>query len=107
MWTVAGDVHLDEVERSLGRDLPSGDYETVAGLVIAEYGSLPEVGDTVEIDLPMDHGELAGDDEPPSRYLVATVRDIDNHVPSQVTLELGERSADEVAIEAAGTEQNR
>lgn len=107
VWLVAGDVHLDEVERSLGRDLPSGDYETVAGLVIAEYGSLPEVGDTVEIDLPMDHGELAGDDEPVSRYLVATVRDIDNHVPSQVTLELGERDADEVAAPAAGTEHNR
>ena len=29
---------------------PSGDHETLAGLVIAEFGGLPDVGDTVAID---------------------------------------------------------
>ena len=43
-----GDVHVDEVERSLGVDLPRGDYETVAGLIIAAHGSLPEP-DTTQV----------------------------------------------------------
>lgn len=115
VWTVSGDVHLDEVERALGRDLPEGDYETVAGLVISVFGSLPEVGDTVEIDLPLDHGDLAVDAEPPRRYLTATVHDIENYVPSSVTLELGERETDEdderhtvdTASATAGTESDR
>ena len=46
VWEMPGDVHVDEVERALGVDLPRGDYETVAGLVIAHHGGLPEEGTT-------------------------------------------------------------
>ncbi|WP_306303547.1 hemolysin family protein [Rhodococcus sp. BS-15] len=44
VWLMDGDVHVDEVERTIGRDmlLPRGDYETLAGLLIAEGGNLPE-----------------------------------------------------------------
>ena len=37
-WLIRGDVALDEVGRTVGYDLPEGDYETLAGLVIAEFG---------------------------------------------------------------------
>ena len=47
------------MERAVGRDLPAGDYETIAGLVIAEHGSLPEVGTSVIVLLPGDPGDLA------------------------------------------------
>ena len=40
----------DELEDLTGVALPSGDYETVAGYVIAQLGRLPEVGDTVTND---------------------------------------------------------
>lgn len=95
VWTVSGDVHLDEIERALDRELPEGDYETVAGLAISHHGSLPDIGDVVVIDLPMDHGDLATEGEPPQRFLTVTVRDIDNHVPSSLTLEVGERDPDD------------
>ena len=45
---------LDEIERALGRDLPEGDFETIAGLAISTHGSLPEVGDIIELDLPLE-----------------------------------------------------
>ena len=48
-WLIRGDAHLDEVSRTLEHELPEGDYETLAGLVITEFGGLPEIGDTVEI----------------------------------------------------------
>jgi CBS domain containing-hemolysin-like protein len=35
IWLMGGDVHIDEAERAIGRDLPRGDFETVAGLLIA------------------------------------------------------------------------
>ncbi|WP_188546622.1 hemolysin family protein [Rhodococcoides trifolii] len=95
VWTVAGDVHLDEVERAIGHDLPEGDYETIAGLAISVHGALPDPGDVLEVDLPIDHGHLAVHDEPVQRYLTIVVREIDNHVPSVVTLEIGERQPDD------------
>ncbi len=88
IWEMPGDVHVDEVERALGTDLPRGDYETVAGLVIAAHGGLPEVGTTLEIELPPDPGDLVHDDEPAPRFLHVEVLDVDRHVPSRLRFEL-------------------
>ena len=83
-WTMAGDVHIDEVERAIDHDLPRGDYETVAGLVIETYGSLPEVGQTVTVDLPPDPADLALTDPPPGRQLHIEVLEVERHVPALV-----------------------
>jgi CBS domain containing-hemolysin-like protein len=88
IWEMSGDVHVDEVERALGVDLPRGDYETIAGLVIASYGGLPPVGTTLEIELPPDPAQLAHDDEPTPRILRIEVLEVDRHVPSRVRLTL-------------------
>lgn len=40
----------DELERLLGLDVPEGEYDTVAGFLLAELGRVPEVGDEVEVD---------------------------------------------------------
>jgi CBS domain containing-hemolysin-like protein len=88
IWEMSGDVHIDEVERALGIDLPRGDYETIAGLVIAAYGGLPPEAATLEIDLPPDPGDLAHDDEPAPRVLRIEVLEVDRHVPSRVRLVL-------------------
>lgn len=84
-WLFSGDAHLDEVERVLEHDLPElDDVETVSGLVIAEAGALPEVGDAVEIDLPPDAATLVLDDQPDAPRLRFEVLEVEHYVPSSV-----------------------
>lgn len=90
-WVMDGDVHLDEVERAIGYDLPRGDVETVAGLLIAELGALPAEGDVVTIDLPVDPSELVAD-VPVLRQLVIDVLEVERYVPTQVKVRLLETS---------------
>ncbi|GAB3266921.1 hemolysin family protein [Nocardioides dilutus] len=47
---VAGSMNLADFDTQTGVVLPDGDYETVAGFVIAQLGRIPEVGDTVTLD---------------------------------------------------------
>lgn len=83
-WLVPGHTALDEVERLLDESLPDGDYETLAGLVIAEYGELPATGCRVEIPLPIEPAELVSDRSPTRRSLVAEVRRVENRVPASI-----------------------
>ncbi len=39
-----------EVQRALGVELPEGDYDTIAGLVMERMGQIPSAGDVVEGD---------------------------------------------------------
>ncbi|TKR24025.1 HlyC/CorC family transporter [Cellulomonas hominis] len=83
-WTMAGDVHVDEVERAVGRDLPAGDWETIGGLVTAAHGSLPVAGTSVVLLLPDDPGELAHAGEPDPVWMRVDVLEIERHVPALV-----------------------
>lgn len=47
-WIISGLLRSDEVAAATGFAMPDGDYETVAGLVLADLGRIPEVGDSVE-----------------------------------------------------------
>jgi putative hemolysin len=47
---VVGSTNLDDFAAETGVVLPEGDYETVAGYVIARLGRIPEVGDTVTLE---------------------------------------------------------
>lgn len=89
-WLVLGETPLDEVERAIGRELPRGDQETLAGLVIAGHGALPEIGDRVEIRLPLDTAELAEPGRPVPRALVAEVTEVERHVPSRLRIDVVE-----------------
>lgn len=89
IWIMDGDVHLDEVQRAIGYDLPRGDVETVAGLLIAELGALPAQGDTVTVDLPIDPAELVSD-QPMRRRLEVDVLRVERHVPAQLRVRLVE-----------------
>ncbi|WP_233492367.1 hemolysin family protein [Blastococcus sp. TF02A-30] len=93
VWEMPGDVHVDEVERALGVDLPRGDHETIAGLVITTAGTLPAVGTRLTVELPPDPGDLVLADDPEPRLLVVEVLDVERHVPSRVRLELPGRAA--------------
>jgi CBS domain containing-hemolysin-like protein len=83
-WTMAGDVHVDEVERAIGRDLPGGDYETIGGLAIAAHGALPPAGTSVVVLLPGDPGDLARAGEPEPVWMRVDVLTIERHVPALV-----------------------
>lgn len=87
IWIMDGDVHLDEVERAIGHDMPRGDVETLAGMLIAELGALPKEGDTVVVDLPVDPAELIAD-EPVRRRLEVDVLRVERHVPTEVRVRL-------------------
>jgi CBS domain containing-hemolysin-like protein len=50
IWTIPGSAHLADVERALDVQLPMGDWNTVAGLIIGTIDRLPSVGDSVELD---------------------------------------------------------
>jgi len=99
-WTVPGEAHLDELERAVGRDLPRGDYETVAGFVIARHGALPAVGGAVEVEPPDDPARPDDEPAPPAlRFEVLAVR---RHVPSSIRVSLvAERSSDDDRVEVA------
>jgi CBS domain containing-hemolysin-like protein len=96
IWIMDGDVHLDEVERALGYDLPHEEVETIAGLLIAELGALPAEGDTVTITLPEDPSELVSD-LPVERQLVIEVLRVERYVPTQVRVTLVETIKQEEA----------
>ncbi|VEG56663.1 CBS domain-containing protein [Mycolicibacterium aurum] len=95
-WLLSGDLPLDEAERTLDLTLPPGDYETVAGMVIAYAAGLPDEGDTVEIELPSDVADLVDDGPTPVRRVIAQVRAVERRVPSSVfvTIEIEEPDDD-------------
>ncbi|MBG6191579.1 CBS domain containing-hemolysin-like protein [Arthrobacter sp. CAN_A212] len=86
-WRMSGDVHVDEVERAIGHDLPEGDYETISGVLIAARGQLPVIGETVTVVLPDDPRDLV-EDEPVRRVLDVEVLDVARHVPSELLVRL-------------------
>lgn len=48
-FLVPGSWRPDEVARETGLDLPTGDYETVSGLVMERLGRVPTTGDSVDL----------------------------------------------------------
>ena len=46
-WVLDGRLHRDEVGDATGCELPEGDYETLAGFLLANFGRIPAVGDAV------------------------------------------------------------
>ncbi|WP_028022065.1 hemolysin family protein [Enterovibrio calviensis] len=94
VWLMEGDVHIDEVERAIGYDLPRGDVETIAGILIAERGALPAEGETVNIELPVDPSEFASG-ELFKRHLEVEVLRIERHVPTEVRVKLVEKLVEE------------
>jgi CBS domain containing-hemolysin-like protein len=49
-WLVSGLLRDDEVADATGFPMPEGEYETLAGLVLARLGRIPDVGDDIEVD---------------------------------------------------------
>ena len=47
-WFLDGTLHPDEVFDACGLVVPDGDYETLAGFVLARLGRIPAVGERFE-----------------------------------------------------------
>jgi len=85
-WTAPGFIPLDEVARAFQCELPETTAQTLSGLVIEHAKGFPEVGDRIEIALPIDPGELIGPESPNPRLLVAEVVAVETHVPSRLRI---------------------
>lgn len=48
-WLASGLLRDDEVAEATGFDMPDGEYETLAGMVVASLGRIPRVGDEVRV----------------------------------------------------------
>lgn len=92
-WLLPGDLPIDEAERSLDVDLPRGDFETVAGLVIAHASELPAPGAAVVIPLPGAPADLLTETPPPQRLLSAQVRSVKRRVPAEVFVTLNQEDS--------------
>jgi CBS domain containing-hemolysin-like protein len=89
-----GSWRLHEVAREAGVRLPDGDYDTLAGLVIAELGHLGEVGE--EVVVPVTIERSANDDDVPARSVARLrVEEVDEHAISCVALTVEPAPEDE------------
>ena len=59
-WLCSGLLRIDEVRSAIGLPLPEGDYETLAGLLLSEFGHIPDEGE--EITLPITSGREQSED---------------------------------------------
>jgi len=77
-WTVPGSSRLDEIERGVGVELPAGEYDTVAGLMLDRLGHFPEPGEQVEVD-----GHTLSVVQMDGLRIVELVLDVGDSVPDQ------------------------
>ncbi|MFC5823347.1 hemolysin family protein [Nonomuraea insulae] len=86
IWEVPGRLRLDEVERATGLGLPeSDDYDTLAGLVLAKLGRMPNPGDTITVEVtPDDVDPFAEENGQDTAEL--TVMSLNRRVPEWVRL---------------------
>jgi putative hemolysin len=60
-YQVDGSLDIDEANEELGLGIPDGDYETVAGFILARLGMIPKVGDQlVHNDFALEVTEMQG-----------------------------------------------
>ncbi|NRQ31568.1 HlyC/CorC family transporter [Nonomuraea sp. NN258] len=85
IWEVPGRLRLDEVERATGIALPeSDDYDTLAGLVLARLGRMPNPGDSVTVPIAAVTDPFAEDDQ--EHLAELTVMSLSRRVPEWVRL---------------------
>lgn len=87
-WIADGDTPVDEVIRAVGYKLPTGDYETLSGLLLSESGGLIEEGETIVFALEALPEDFIDGDEVPERSLHAEILEVERNVPSEIKLTL-------------------
>ena len=49
-WKILGQTDIELVSDTLGIDLPTEDYKTLAGMILSELGAIPDDGTTAEVE---------------------------------------------------------
>jgi CBS domain containing-hemolysin-like protein len=60
-WRVPARTPIEDLEAAIGRPVPSGDYETVAGLLLAVTGRIPQTGAAIRVKGMTFHVEVASE----------------------------------------------
>jgi CBS domain containing-hemolysin-like protein len=60
-WRVQGRATVDEVASAIGRKLPEGDYETIAGMLLHVTGRIPRPGEQIRVGRLIFTIEVASD----------------------------------------------
>lgn len=60
-WRVPARTPIEDLEQAIERQVPAGDYETVAGLLLAVTGRIPQTGATVRVGRLNFHVEAASE----------------------------------------------
>lgn len=50
MWKVAGSITLEELSEELGVKLDDDEFETLNGLILHVFGTMPEIGEEIEVE---------------------------------------------------------
>ncbi len=50
VWIADGRVDIDDLEGSIGHQIPAGPYSTVGGFIMTTFGKIPDRGDSVDED---------------------------------------------------------
>ncbi len=58
-WRVPARTEIEELAEAIGRTLPEGEYETVAGLLMTVTGHIPQMGETIRVGRVTFHVEAA------------------------------------------------
>ncbi|QYJ05124.1 hemolysin family protein [Nocardioides panacisoli] len=91
-WSLSGLLRPDEVEDLTSVALPEHeDYDTLAGLVLRELGRVPDVGDEVEVAVPLE----TEDDREATGVATLRVERMDGLRIDRVVLQLTEGEDDE------------
>ncbi len=80
LWSIKGNVTLDEMEKALDTKLPTDEYDTFSGLVFGALGSIPDDGSEFEVEV----GRLR-----------VKVSEVAEHQIKNATVELLEKSNDD------------
>lgn len=106
-WLVDGDTPLDEIERTIGHDLPEGDFETISGLVLAQAGGLVDAGEILDIELAAEPEDFVDSAESPVRILRVHIDEVERNVPAMVRLLLVERYSSHDGLAASDNPADR
>jgi CBS domain containing-hemolysin-like protein len=51
-WLIQSTMEVQAINEQLRLDLPEGDYETISGFLLQQFGRIPELGDELHFDTP-------------------------------------------------------
>jgi putative hemolysin len=51
-WLIQSRMEIQQINERLGLEIPEGDYETIGGFLLQQFGRIPETGDELYFNIP-------------------------------------------------------